>query len=152
MKSSSRFCFHLDSLIWFLMRWILFQLFVLFIHIHLLAKLHIPLTTLTFVVTLKVRSVALGIVSRRVDWKQLTVLETLDSKNPSFFYLFFFLIWNSSYKWLLFVVFASFIRRIFKNIFRHAEQISQVNIIRLLLAIYIDNLCLKLKYELSVYV
>uniref|UniRef100_A0A1J3KAX3 Protein ABCI12, chloroplastic n=1 Tax=Noccaea caerulescens TaxID=107243 RepID=A0A1J3KAX3_NOCCA len=53
----------------------------------------------------EVRSVALGIVSRRVNWKQLTVLETLD-------------------------IFASFIRRIFKNIFRHAEQISQAMIVR----------------------
>jgi energy-coupling factor transporter transmembrane protein EcfT len=29
----------------------------------------------------EVRSVSLGIVSRRVNWQQLTVLETLDSKN-----------------------------------------------------------------------
>ncbi|CAL9221771.1 unnamed protein product [Arabidopsis halleri] len=53
----------------------------------------------------EVRSVSLGIVSRRVNWQQLTVLETLD-------------------------IFASFIRRIFKNIFRHAEQISQAMIVR----------------------
>ncbi|XP_021905074.1 protein ABCI12, chloroplastic [Carica papaya] len=53
----------------------------------------------------EVRSVALGIVSRRIDWKQLTILETID-------------------------IFASYIRRIFKNIFVHAEQISQAMIVR----------------------
>ncbi|TXG71944.1 hypothetical protein EZV62_000523 [Acer yangbiense] len=40
---------------------------------------------------------ALGIVSRRINWKQLTMLETID-------------------------IFASYIRQIFKNIFSHAEQ------------------------------
>ncbi|KAL5782452.1 hypothetical protein ACOSP7_007481 [Xanthoceras sorbifolium] len=53
----------------------------------------------------EVRNVALGIVSRRINWKQLTMLETID-------------------------IFASYIRRIFKNIFSHAEQISQAMIVR----------------------
>lgn len=53
----------------------------------------------------EVRNVALGIVSRRINWRQLTMLETID-------------------------VFASYIRRIFKNIFGHAEQISQAMIVR----------------------
>ncbi|XP_031249026.1 protein ABCI12, chloroplastic [Pistacia vera] len=53
----------------------------------------------------EVRNVALGIVSRKINWKQLTVLETID-------------------------IFASYIRRIFKNIFSHAEQISQAMIVR----------------------
>ncbi|WZZ43053.1 hypothetical protein YC2023_039312 [Brassica napus] len=113
------------------MRWFLFPLTYIGVPVgEIILTLLLSLRFINLVFD-EVRSVALGIVSRRVDWKQLTVLETLDSKNP---------------------IFASFIRRIFKNIFRHAEQISQVNIIRLLLAIYIDNLCLKLKYELSVYV
>ncbi|EOY05488.1 Cobalt ion transmembrane transporters isoform 2 [Theobroma cacao] len=51
----------------------------------------------------EVRNVALGIVSRRINWQQLTVMETID-------------------------IFASYIRRIFKNIFSHAEQISEVHI------------------------
>ncbi|XP_044486836.1 protein ABCI12, chloroplastic isoform X2 [Mangifera indica] len=55
--------------------------------------------------TFTVRNVALGIVSRRINWRQLTVLETID-------------------------IFASYIRRIFKNIFSHAEQISQAMIVR----------------------
>ncbi|XP_050229776.1 protein ABCI12, chloroplastic [Mercurialis annua] len=53
----------------------------------------------------EVRNVALGIVSRRINWKLLTMMETID-------------------------VFASYIRRIFKNIFNHAEQISQAMIVR----------------------
>ncbi|GLT47512.1 hypothetical protein SLA2020_212050 [Shorea laevis] len=53
----------------------------------------------------EVRNVALGIVSRRINWQQLTTMETVD-------------------------VLASYIRRIFKNIFRHAEQISQAMIVR----------------------
>ncbi|ESR33011.1 protein ABCI12 [Citrus sinensis] len=53
----------------------------------------------------EVRNVALGIVSRRINWRQLTMLETID-------------------------IFASYIRRIFKNIFGHAEQISQAMIVR----------------------
>lgn len=53
----------------------------------------------------EVCNVALGIVSRRINWKQLTTMETID-------------------------VLASYIKRIFKNIFRHAEQISQAMIVR----------------------
>nr|GLL46491.1 protein ABCI12, chloroplastic [Ipomoea trifida] len=53
----------------------------------------------------EVRNVALGIVSRRINWEQLTTLETID-------------------------VFVTYIRRIFKNIFAHAEQISQAMIVR----------------------
>ncbi|CAL1396992.1 unnamed protein product [Linum trigynum] len=53
----------------------------------------------------EVRNVALGIVSRRINWKLLTVMETIE-------------------------ILASYIRRIFKNIFSHAEQISQAMIVR----------------------
>lgn len=53
----------------------------------------------------EVRNVALGIVSRRINWQQLTILETID-------------------------VFVMYIRRIFKNIFIHADQISQAMIVR----------------------
>ncbi|XP_012069486.1 protein ABCI12, chloroplastic isoform X1 [Jatropha curcas] len=53
----------------------------------------------------EVRNVALGVVSRRINWQQLTVMETID-------------------------IFASYVRRIFKNIFNHAEQISQAMILR----------------------
>ncbi|KAK9933517.1 hypothetical protein M0R45_020714 [Rubus argutus] len=53
----------------------------------------------------EVRNVALGIVSRRIDWQQLTVVETID-------------------------VFFAYFRRIFKNIFGHSEQISQAMIAR----------------------
>ncbi|KAJ1428797.1 ABC/ECF transporter, transmembrane component [Sesbania bispinosa] len=53
----------------------------------------------------EVRNIALGIVSRRVNWKQLTVMETID-------------------------IFFNYFRRIFKNIFNHAEQISQAMIVR----------------------
>ncbi|XP_057805976.1 protein ABCI12, chloroplastic [Salvia miltiorrhiza] len=53
----------------------------------------------------EVRNVALGIVSRRIQWEQLTTLETVD-------------------------VFFTYIRRIFKNIYNHAEQISQAMIVR----------------------
>ncbi|KAL3812732.1 hypothetical protein ACJIZ3_014000 [Penstemon smallii] len=53
----------------------------------------------------EVRNVALGIVSRRINWHQLTTLETID-------------------------VFFTYIRRIFKNINNHAEQISQAMIVR----------------------
>lgn len=53
----------------------------------------------------EVRNVALGIVSRRINWQQLTSMETID-------------------------VFFMYIRRIFKNIFTHAEQISQAMIVR----------------------
>ncbi|RZB82102.1 Protein ABCI12, chloroplastic isoform B [Glycine soja] len=48
----------------------------------------------------EVRNIALGIVSRRVNWTQLTVMETID-------------------------IFFNYFRRIFKNIFSHAEQITQ---------------------------
>ncbi|KAI3459332.1 hypothetical protein Pfo_015995 [Paulownia fortunei] len=53
----------------------------------------------------EVRNVALGIVSRRIKWQQLTTLETID-------------------------VFFTYIRRIFKNIYSHAAQISQAMIVR----------------------
>ncbi|KAG4945851.1 hypothetical protein JHK87_041858 [Glycine soja] len=53
----------------------------------------------------EVRNIALGIVSRRLNWKQLTVMETID-------------------------IFFNYFRRIFKNIFSHAEQISQAMIVR----------------------
>ncbi|KZV49414.1 hypothetical protein F511_27497 [Dorcoceras hygrometricum] len=53
----------------------------------------------------EVRNVALGIISRRIRWKELTTLETID-------------------------VFFTYIRRIFKNIYSHAEQISQAMIVR----------------------
>ncbi|KAK7303221.1 hypothetical protein RJT34_14123 [Clitoria ternatea] len=53
----------------------------------------------------EVRNIALGIVSRRVNWKQLTFMETID-------------------------IFFNYFRRIFKNIFSHAEQISQAMIVR----------------------
>ncbi|XP_058077846.1 protein ABCI12, chloroplastic isoform X3 [Magnolia sinica] len=53
----------------------------------------------------EVRNAALGIVARRIHWRQLTVMETLD-------------------------VFVMYVRRIFKNIFSHAEQISQAMIVR----------------------
>lgn len=53
----------------------------------------------------EVRNVALGIISRRIRWKELTTLETID-------------------------VFFTYIRRIFKNIYSHAAQISQAMIVR----------------------
>lgn len=53
----------------------------------------------------EVRNVALGIVSRRIKWQQLTTLETID-------------------------VFFTYIGRIFKNIYNHAEQITQAMIVR----------------------
>ncbi|KAJ0979653.1 hypothetical protein J5N97_015127 [Dioscorea zingiberensis] len=53
----------------------------------------------------EVRNAALGIVARRINWKQLTVMETLD-------------------------MFFMYVRRIFKNIFSHAEQISKAMIAR----------------------
>ncbi|XP_068663999.1 protein ABCI12, chloroplastic isoform X2 [Aristolochia californica] len=48
----------------------------------------------------EVRNAAMAIVSRRINWEQLTVMETLD-------------------------IFVMYVRRIFSNIFKHAEQISQ---------------------------
>ncbi|KAF3514622.1 hypothetical protein F2Q69_00003987 [Brassica cretica] len=87
------------------MRWFLFPLTYIGVPVgEIILTLLLSLRFINLVFD-EVRSVALGIVSRRVDWKQLTVLETLD-------------------------IFASFIRRIFKNIFRHAEQISQAMIVR----------------------
>lgn len=53
----------------------------------------------------EVRNVALGVVSRRINWQMLTTMETVD-------------------------VFFTYLRRIFKNIFSHAEQISQAMIVR----------------------
>ncbi|GMY27564.1 protein ABCI12, chloroplastic isoform X1 [Fagus crenata] len=53
----------------------------------------------------EVRNVALGIVSRRINWQHLTMMETVD-------------------------IFVIYFRRIFKNIFSHAEQISQAMIVR----------------------
>ncbi|KAM7462975.1 hypothetical protein LguiA_031096 [Lonicera macranthoides] len=53
----------------------------------------------------EVRTVALGIVSRRINWEQLTFMETCE-------------------------VFFSYISRIFKNIFSHAEQITQAMNVR----------------------
>ncbi|XP_076887233.1 protein ABCI12, chloroplastic isoform X2 [Bidens hawaiensis] len=49
--------------------------------------------------------VALGIVSRRINWQQLATMETVE-------------------------VFFTYIRRIFKNIFNHAEQITQAMTVR----------------------
>ncbi|XP_050240340.1 protein ABCI12, chloroplastic [Quercus robur] len=53
----------------------------------------------------EVRNVALGIVSRRINWQDLTMMETID-------------------------IFVIYFRRIFKNIFIHADQISQAMIVR----------------------
>ncbi|URE42061.1 Transmembrane BAX inhibitor motif-containing protein 4, partial [Musa troglodytarum] len=53
----------------------------------------------------EVRNTALGVIARRISWHQLTLMETLD-------------------------VFFLYIRRIFKNIFSHAEQISKAMIAR----------------------
>ncbi|GAB2210298.1 hypothetical protein Droror1_Dr00015561 [Drosera rotundifolia] len=53
----------------------------------------------------EVRNVALGILSRRVSWEQLTIAESIE-------------------------VFIMYIRRIAKNIFSHAEQIAQAMVLR----------------------
>ncbi|GMH18803.1 hypothetical protein Nepgr_020644 [Nepenthes gracilis] len=53
----------------------------------------------------EIRNVALGILSRRINWEQLTTMETID-------------------------VFIQYVRRIFSNIFSHAEQIAQAMIVR----------------------
>lgn len=53
----------------------------------------------------EVRNIALGIVTRRINWQQLTMMETID-------------------------IFFIYFRRIFKNLFSHAEQISQAMIVR----------------------
>ncbi|KAH9624116.1 hypothetical protein KSS87_020581 [Heliosperma pusillum] len=80
-----------------------------------LARIGVPVSeiVLTLMLSLRfinlifdeVRNVALGVLSRRIDWQQLTFLEKVD-------------------------VFVTYIRRIFKNIFSHAEQISQAMIVR----------------------
>ncbi|XP_038876339.1 protein ABCI12, chloroplastic isoform X1 [Benincasa hispida] len=62
----------------------------------------------------EVRNVALGVVSRRINWQMLTTMETVDGKHPETLPTFFF----------------TYLRRIFKNIFTHAEQISQAMIVR----------------------
>ncbi|KAI3856792.1 hypothetical protein MKW92_046314 [Papaver armeniacum] len=53
----------------------------------------------------EVRNAALGIVARRINWKNLTIMETVE-------------------------IFFIYVRRIFKNIFSHAEQITQAMIVR----------------------
>ncbi|KAK3135700.1 hypothetical protein QOZ80_5BG0422380 [Eleusine coracana subsp. coracana] len=53
----------------------------------------------------EVRNSALAIVARRINWKKLTAMETID-------------------------IFFNYIRQIFKNIFDHAEQISKAMIAR----------------------
>ncbi|RCV17816.1 hypothetical protein SETIT_3G250000v2 [Setaria italica] len=53
----------------------------------------------------EVRNSALAIVARRINWKKLSAMETID-------------------------VFFNYIQRIFKNIFDHAEQISKAMIAR----------------------
>ncbi|XP_072983281.1 protein ABCI12, chloroplastic [Typha latifolia] len=53
----------------------------------------------------EVRNAALGIVARRIEWHKLTAIETID-------------------------IFFLYVRRIFKNIFNHAEQISKAMIAR----------------------
>ncbi|KAI6705072.1 hypothetical protein NL676_008034 [Syzygium grande] len=58
----------------------------------------------------EVRNVALGIVSRRINWHKLTMMETIDGK--------------------IYICSFPTSARIFKNIFTHAEQISQAMIIR----------------------
>ncbi|WVZ98444.1 hypothetical protein U9M48_043887 [Paspalum notatum var. saurae] len=52
-----------------------------------------------------VRNSALAIVARRINWKKLTAMETID-------------------------IFFNYVRRIFKNIFDHAEQISKAMVAR----------------------
>ncbi|XP_010548891.1 PREDICTED: protein ABCI12, chloroplastic [Tarenaya hassleriana] len=87
------------------LRWFLFPLTYIGVPVgEMILTLLLSLRFISLVFD-EVRSVALGVVSRRINWQQLTVLETLD-------------------------IFASFIRRIFTNIFRHAEQISQAMIVR----------------------
>ncbi|KAL6571543.1 hypothetical protein OROHE_003186 [Orobanche hederae] len=80
-----------------------------------LAKVGVPVAEviLTLLLSLRfinlvfdeVRNVALGIVSRRIKWQQLTMLETID-------------------------VFVAYVRRIFNNIYSHAAQITQAMIVR----------------------
>ncbi|KAF6135945.1 hypothetical protein GIB67_006837 [Kingdonia uniflora] len=74
----------------------------------------------------EVRNAALGIVARRINWQQLTTMETVEklmlglASNP----------YTSSLWCLSTAVFVMYVRRIFKNIFSHAEQISQAMIVR----------------------
>lgn len=80
-----------------------------------LARFGVPVVEVIFTLLLslrfinlvfdEVRNVALGIVSRRINWQQLTTMETIE-------------------------VFFTYIRRIFKNIFSHAEQITQAMNVR----------------------
>ncbi|XP_048538321.1 protein ABCI12, chloroplastic [Triticum urartu] len=53
----------------------------------------------------EVRNSALAIVTRRIDWKKLATMETID-------------------------IFFNYVQRIFKNIFDHAEQISKAMVAR----------------------
>ncbi|KAF6140065.1 hypothetical protein GIB67_001806 [Kingdonia uniflora] len=53
----------------------------------------------------EVRNAALGVVARRINWQQLSTMETVE-------------------------IFVMYVRRIFKNICSHAEQISQAMIVR----------------------
>ncbi|KAG8484344.1 hypothetical protein CXB51_022824 [Gossypium anomalum] len=83
----------------------------------------------------EVRNVALGIVSRRINWQHLTMKETIDvtlDKGALFlpYPLLISCIPHLLFLWALIPVFASYIQRIFKNIFKHAEQISQAMIVR----------------------
>ncbi|KAL0537928.1 hypothetical protein IC582_026919 [Cucumis melo] len=100
----------------------------------------------------EVRNVALGIVSRRINWQMLTTMETVDGKHPVFsrgtsgsgasfspfkFTVQFlhdlkhFIIESIETSSMIFnVIFFTYLRRIFKNIFSHAEQISQAMIVR----------------------
>ncbi|KAI3948105.1 hypothetical protein MKX01_014704 [Papaver californicum] len=80
-----------------------------------LARLGVPVSEviLTLLLSLRfislvfdeVRNAALGIVARRINWKHLTIMETVE-------------------------IFFIYVRRIFKNIFSHAEQITQAMIVR----------------------
>ncbi|KAM6545319.1 hypothetical protein CsatB_026055 [Cannabis sativa] len=89
----------------FALRWFMFPL----------THIGVPVAeiTLTLMLSLRfinlvfdeVRNVALGIISRRINWDQLTMLESID-------------------------LFFAYFRRVFKNIFNHAEQISQAMIVR----------------------
>ncbi|KAK1272963.1 hypothetical protein QJS04_geneDACA019028 [Acorus gramineus] len=87
------------------LRWFMFPL--------TLIRVPVAEITLTLLLSLRfislvfdeVRNVALGIVTRRIHWNQLSIMETVD-------------------------IFFMYIRRIFKNIFNHAEQISQAMIVR----------------------
>uniref|UniRef100_A0A0D9WGA1 Uncharacterized protein n=1 Tax=Leersia perrieri TaxID=77586 RepID=A0A0D9WGA1_9ORYZ len=69
----------------------------------------VPEIILTLLLSLRfinlVRNSALAIVARRIDWKKLATMETID-------------------------IFFNYVRRIFKNIFDHAEQISKAMIAR----------------------